>query len=362
MNIAIDVETTKAPNHFPWSKDSALVCLSMAKDDGTLRTWFFNHPCRNKYHPDQTYAESLEEIQNEINASDRIIAHNLKFDYHWMRHMGLDLSSVPLYCTMVVEYNINAHYKQEGISLRELCKKYGIPEKKDKVKIYWDAGADTWEVPAEILRVYCEQDTINALALFSKQVPRILGSNLSKIISLEMETLRCIADMERNGMTVDSEQLSMYNELYTKDLEVIDERLRTCLSIENPDSPDQLSKGLFGYKDTHQPLFDAKKFGVTAASKEGLFSVAVPEILKLKAKTPEQRRILDDLRDRSRLSQLQSTYFRGLQKFVDGGVIHHTINQCITVTGRTSCSRPNLQNQPRGNTGPVKKCFTTRWR
>jgi len=360
-NLAIDVETTKAPNHYPWIEGSALVCLSTAKESGETRTWFFNHPVRDKLHPNQTFRESVDEIQAEIAAHKRIIAHNLKFDLHWLRYLGLDLSRSKLYCTMLGEYLVNAQYKQDGIKLAELSEVYGLPMKKDKVKIYWDAGVDTPDIPHHILQPYCEQDTINALAIYQRQVPRILGNNLETIVAMEMEVLRCANEMEWNGMALDTEKLERYNRVYGEELVELDKTLAQELQIDNPNSGDQLSIALFGFKE-REGLFDAKRFNIEALKKEGYYSTAVPELLKLKGRTPRQKKILDMLKHRSRLEQMRATYFNGLQKHLIGNMIHHTINQCVTITGRTSCSKPNLQNQPRGNTGPVKECFITQWR
>ena len=360
MNIAIDVETTMAPKHYPWIDGASLVCVSIARDDGHTRTWFFDHPERDRYNPNTTFQDLSREIMEELSCAKRVIGHNLKFDFHWLRAIGVDLSTTTLYCTMIGEYIVNAQRKSEGISLSELSQKYGLPMKKDKVKIYWDAGADTWEVPAHILKNYCEQDTANALALFHKQVPRIRSQRQEKLVSLEMEMLKCVADMEFNGMSIDTELLSRYNSVYGEELEQLDEEFKELLSIENPDSPDQLSKALYGFGE-EKGVFNPVKFDISPLKKDGYYSVAMPELAKLKGRTPEQKHILEMLTKRSRLQQLKSTYFEGLAKHVDNGMIHHTINQCITVTGRTSCSRPNLQNQPRGNTGPVKECFVSRY-
>lgn len=53
---------------------------------------------------------------------------------------------------------------------------------------------------------------------------------------------------------------------------------------------------------------------------------------------------------------------KGMLTLVDIlGIIHHSINQCATVTGRFSSSNPNLQNIPKGNKSDVKTVFTSRF-
>ena len=49
---------------------------------------------------------------------------------------------------------------------------------------------------------------------------------------------------------------------------------------------------------------------------------------------------------------------RGVQ---DNGILHAHLNQTITSTGRLSSSDPNMQNQPRAKTFPVKKAFVSRF-
>ena len=43
------------------------------------------------------------------------------------------------------------------------------------------------------------------------------------------------------------------------------------------------------------------------------------------------------------------------------GIIHHNLNSTSTITGRLSCTRPNLQNLPRDGTSKVKQMFASRF-
>lgn len=52
----------------------------------------------------------------------------------------------------------------------------------------------------------------------------------------------------------------------------------------------------------------------------------------------------------------------GMLQFVEpDGIIHHQLNNCATVTGRLSGSKPNMQNIPRDGTSRVKEMFTSRF-
>jgi DNA polymerase I-like protein with 3'-5' exonuclease and polymerase domains len=45
----------------------------------------------------------------------------------------------------------------------------------------------------------------------------------------------------------------------------------------------------------------------------------------------------------------------------DGDIIHHSLNNVQTETGRLSSSKPNMQNLPRGNTSDVREMFISRF-
>ncbi len=55
-------------------------------------------------------------------------------------------------------------------------------------------------------------------------------------------------------------------------------------------------------------------------------------------------------------------HYKGMLTLVGpDGLIHPSINHTSTVTGRFSCSKPNLQNIPRADTSDVKKLFKSRF-
>lgn len=52
----------------------------------------------------------------------------------------------------------------------------------------------------------------------------------------------------------------------------------------------------------------------------------------------------------------------GMLQFVEpNGIIHHQLNNCATITGRLSGSKPNMQNIPRDGTSKVKEMFSSRF-
>jgi DNA polymerase-1 len=384
-NVAFDVECTSLPYIYPWQKESKLVCLSTADDAGLTQTWFFEHDVASK-----TTRQCVEEITEYFSHYDRIIAHNFKFDIQWLNHLGINVESHMLWDTMVAEYLVKGwQVTYEGLKLEDLSQRYGVPAKKDTVKVYWDAGVNTPDIPARILQIYCEQDAVNAMLCFKHQTKQVIDAGLMPLLSLEMEVLKAYADMERNGMQLDLDLIERYSSDYASTLQALDEELMQLLDVTNLDSPAQISAGLFGGvykvdgKETVQRvlkdgtvkeyernckvevkktgLFDARALKIPKVATEGQYSTSVDVLKMLKPKTEKQKRVALVLTERSRIAQLKSTYFDALPKVAIDGKVHPNINQARTKTGRTSCNRPNLQNQPRGTTGPSKLCFITRY-
>ncbi len=385
MQISFDVETTYHSGNLPWQLEARIICLSAARSDGVVKSWVLDHP-----ESTQTPRECIDEIKEFFSTARTLIAHNLKFDLHWLRHIGIAPDGHRLYCTMVAEYTISGQQTKKELALAPLSKAYGIADKIDKVKLYWESGYETDEIPVRILVPYCEQDAINALAIYLQQVPQIKELGMETLVSLEMEALRIFNDMEWNGMLLDGEKLSTYSKEYGERLQEMDEELASLLDVDNPGSSTQLSPALFGGTytiDSTEEVERILKGGRVKRytrkckadrtleglgfkprddwklKKEGLYQTTIDVLKSLTCRNKKQRRVKELLLERSRIAQLKGTYFDGLKDHIqEDGRVHPSINQALTATGRGSCSKPNLQNQPRGNTGPVKECFITRFR
>lgn len=380
MNTVIDVETTRFPNALP--HNGYLVSIHLYNGLESF-SWLFNHPESTK-----SQVEIIKAIQWHINRSKRIIGHNFKFDYKWLTHIGLDLSNVMLYDTLVAEYIIRHQPDLSQLSLNDLCKHYNVPTKLDKVKLYWDSGYETDEIPANVLNPYGEQDCRSTMAVFNKQIPIIKERNIGNLISTEMEVFRYFGEAELAGMLVDTNALEGYKTECEKEVAEIDKRLA---EIVGPDisfsSPVQLSAAIYGgeYKvdgveSTKRILQDGtvkhgtrkcqvkkyhKGLGIkplpNTETKAGGYKTDHPTLIQLKSSTSEGKEFLELYAKRAKANTLNKTFFNGfLEKQVDGR-LYPSLEQCVTKTTRLSCRNPNGQNMPRGNNGPVKKTIITRY-
>lgn len=391
--IGFDVETTKDPRHFPWVEGSYIVSASAVDMKGNKKSWLINHP-----ESTQSQRSCLDEIAETLYNAKRIVAHNIKFDLLWLLHCGICINDLRVYCTQVVEYILRKQQVSRGsLTLAQLSKDYNISDKIDVVKSFWESGYETDEIPASILVPYCEQDTINTLAIYQRQVPKILSSGLLELCTLQCEMSKVLSQVEFNGLYLNKEALESYAGEYGEEIADLDRRLTHIVVSQtgvaedcfNLGSDYDLSAILYGGRikwDGTEAVRKLRKDGTyreytrkcvhevyceglgfkgdssLQTSREGVFKTDMETLKNLKCKEGHQREFIKCIIERSKLSKLKSTYFDGLlAKMMPDNRIHSSMNQCITRTGRLSSSNPNGTNMPRGSTGPVKKNFISRY-
>jgi len=384
--IGLDVETSKKPNHLPWLDDSFLVSIGVAREDGTTQVWVFNHSeVDSSLVPDNV---KLAEIQKEIDNAALVCGHNFKFDLYWLSSVGLVCPDSKVFCTSTAEYILSGQQIKYP-SLDYLSKRYGIPDKIDLVKTYWDSGYETDEIPLSVLNPYLEQDCINTLAIYQRQRGQIRKEGLSKVVRLHCGIVGMLADVETNGMRFDSALAAEYAAEYAEKIADIDSELIGLFGFDiRLNSDDELSAGLYGgvikregtetvereLKGGRIKQYERKCITPTRieglgisplprsqTKKDGYYFVNKNVLAKLKTKDKRQKRVLKLLQERSKLEKQRGTYFVGLPKKSVNGIIHPSFNNTATNTGRFSSSNPNGQNLPKSRTAPVKRLFLPRY-
>lgn len=340
-----------------------------------------------------------------MDSATRIVAHNAKFDLIWLISCGIDISHYRVFCTQVAEYLLRGQKRgpKGSLALETLSKHYGIPEKIDKVKIFWESGYETDEIPASILCPYGEQDCLNALAIYQKQANSIGKQGAQSLFALQFELSKVLAEIEYNGMLVDEGILKHYSKEYGEQLESIDAEIsdicRHYLPKETHDcfnfnSGDHVSALLYGGvlrvegREEYERVLKSGEVKVcsrkakieypirgmgftpvegTELAKAGYYATDLETLKSLKCPSKDHQTLIRNLIERSRIEKLKGTYFDGLlersvKDFEGNSYVHPSLNQTVTVTGRLSSSNPNGQNFPRGGTGPVKEIFITRYK
>lgn len=389
--FGFDVETTKFPNIHPWQPNSQLVMVQLADESGWAKEWVFNH---KENDGSISQRQMIEEIRTHIKRATRLVGHNLKFDLNWLRELGINFDHCKLWCTQLTEYLLRGQKVFKGdLKLGALSKKYLSIDKIDKVKTYWDAGFETTEIPLKVLKPYGRQDVFNALAIYQRQVPLVRNQNLLPLVAVQNECTKSLSEIEYNGMLTNPEVAEKHLEELQEQVAVIDTELKMMVNeVEvNLGSKDHLSAFLFGgvvktpgeewkvktykFHSTYKPykvMVETEISGLgfkpsAETKKEGVYTTDKGTIKYLKATNKKQRRAKTLLQERSVVAKAMQT-LKG--KTPDSGLINKTMpdnrvhgnyNQTVTITGRFSCSDPNLQNQPRGGTSPVKQIFIPRF-
>ena len=184
----------------------------------------------------------------------------------------------------------------------------------------------------------------------------VLGDALAKdgsaelFSAIEMPLLPVLAQMEREGLSVDPSILAAQSAELGAEISAMVDKIHAAAGEDfNLDSPMQLSHVLFdvlglptkGLKKTSRGFYstNAKVLGDLARDHE-----VVAEVLEYRER-----------------AKIRSTYLDALPALVRGdGRIHTTLNQTVAATGRLSSSDPNLQNIPtRSELGHrVRQAFT----
>ncbi len=153
------------------------------------------------------------------------------------------------------------------------------------------------------------------------------NKSLDLFYNLELPLIDTLANMEIEGVPLDTNTLDSYGEIYkAKCKELSEEIYEMAGESFNIASPKQIGEILFN------------KLGLKSNKK---MSTSVEVLNDIKNDHPIVNKILEY----RKYFKLVSTYTDGLKAHIHkDGKIHAKFNQALTTTGRLSSSEPNLQN------------------
>ncbi|MDR2702603.1 MAG: DNA polymerase I [Spirochaetaceae bacterium] len=260
-----------------------------------------------------------------------VAAHNAKYDYKVSRGWGVERWKCRIWDTMVaawvddpqrLNYNLDSlasyYFNYEPIPYDTVVPKGGTFD----------------DVPLETACRYSAEDADLTLRLMRFLGPRLENADSLKLfLELEMPLLPVLAEMEGEGIRIETKTLTNYGVELSEEMNKVQDQAWAMVGHEfNLGSPKQLQEVLF----TERHLTPTKKI------KTG-YSTDVDVLEELARRDPVPALIL---RHRT-LSKLKSTYIDGLVNLGDkNGRIHTSFIQTGTATGRLSSREPNLQNIP----------------
>jgi DNA polymerase-1 len=274
-----------------------------------------------------------------------IVAHNAKYDYKVSRGWGIPRWQCKIWDTMVAAWVIDPERNSYSLDSLVIFFFGANPVAYNDIV---PKGAAFDAVPLDTACRYSAED-----ADFCLRVKHHLEGKLKEtealdlFENLEMPLLPILAEMEGEGIKIESRVLKDYGVELSKELENIQAKTYKIVGHEfNLSSTQQLQKVLF----EERRLTPGKK------NKTGYSTdVAVLEELAREDEVPALI-----LRHRT-LSKLKSTYVDTLADQADSGErLHTNFVQTGTATGRLSSREPNLQNIPiRDEEGRrIRKAFT----
>ena len=336
--VSIDTETTSTD-----AISAELVGLSFSVEE--KKAFYVPVPAN--------YEEALKIVQifKPLYESDKImkIGQNIKYDYEVLTRYGVTLKG-KMFDTMIAHYLIqpelhhNMDYMAETllgyqtIHIEEL-----LGPKGKKQKSMRDLS------PTDIYE-YAAEDADITLRLKNVLEPRLKELGVEELFwNIEMPLVRVLADMELNGVCLDTEALQDTSKIFTERMKQYEQEIYKKAGEEfNISSPKQVGDILFGKLQ----IMDKPK-----KTKTGQYVTSEEVLQSLESKSPIVRNILNY----RGMKKLLSTYIDALPKLINPrtGHIHTSFNQALTATGRLSSSDPNLQNIPvRTDDGKeIRKCF-----
>ncbi|MFA5022883.1 MAG: DNA polymerase [Candidatus Paceibacterota bacterium] len=169
---------------------------------------------------------------------------------------------------------------------------------------------------------------------------------------IELPLIPILEQAQTRGIKVDKKLLKELSKDYHAKLAELEKKIYKLAGSEfNINSPKQLGEILFTKLN-----LAVKGLKKTAG---GAQSTRESELVKLKEAHP----IIEEILSYRELQKLLSTYIDNIPELLDGDdILHATLNQAGTTTGRMSSSNPNVQNIPtRGEQGAViRNAFVAR--
>ena len=299
----------------------------------------------------QNEAQAMVNIFKPLYENEDIVkvGQNIKYDYMVLRRYGIDLQG-SMFDTMLAHYIVQPELRHNMDYMAETLLNYKtihidelIGQKGKNQKSMRDLS------PAEICD-YAAEDadiTLQLKNVLEPQLKEVGGERL--FYDIEMPLIKVLADMELNGVCLDTESLTETRRVFTERMQAYERHAYELAGEEfNISSPKQVGDILF---EKMKIVDKAKK------TKTGQYVTSEEVLMQLKDRAP----IVEDILNYRGMKKLLSTYVEALPKLINPrtGHIHTSFNQAVTATGRLSSSDPNLQNIPvRDDDGKeIRKCF-----
>lgn len=277
------------------------------------------------------------------------VGQNIKYDYVVLRNYGVDIQG-KMFDTMLAHYLIQPELRHNMDYMAETLLHYQTMHIEELIGPKGKGQKNMRDLSPEEIYEYAAEDADITLQLKNVLEPQLKEVGAESLFwDIEMPLVKVLADMELNGVLLDTESLNEIERTFTERMQQYERHAFELAGEEfNISSPKQVGEILFG----KMKIVDKPK-----KTKTGQFVTSEEVLLQLKDKAP----IVEDILNYRGMKKLLGTYVEALPKLINPrtGHIHTSFNQAVTSTGRLSSSDPNLQNIPvRDDDGKeIRKCF-----
>ena len=337
-NLSLDTETTSTN-----AIEAELVGLSFAVTEN--EAYYVAIPANRQ--------EALEyvDIFKPLYEDPEIlkIGQNIKYDYMVLRNYGVDLQG-RMFDTMLAHYVIQPELQHNMDYMAETLLNYQTVHIEELIGPKGKSQKNMRDLSPQEVYEYAAEDADITLRLKNVLEPRLKEVGAERLFwDIEMPLVKVLADMELNGVRLDTQQLKLTQQTFTERMNAYERHAyEEAGETFNIASPKQVGDILFG----KMQLLEKPK-----RTKTGQYVTSEEVLQQLRGKAP----IVDDILNYRGMKKLLGTYVEALPKLINKrtGHIHTSFNQAITATGRLSSSDPNLQNIPvRDDDGKeIRKCF-----
>ena len=336
--LSVDTETTSTS-----AIDAELVGLSFAVKE--FEAFYVPIPANREE------ALKIVNIFKPLYESPKIlkVGQNLKYDLEVLRNYNVQLQA-PMWDTMIAHYLIQPELRHNMDFMAEVYLNYQTIHIDELIGPKGKNQRSMRDLKPEEVYEYAAEDADVTLRLKNKLEAELKRFECEDLFyNIEMPLMPVLAEMEMNGVCLDTDSLQETSIIMTKRMNEIEQRIYELAGQPfNIASPKQVGEVLF---DKLKIVEKAKK------TKTGQYVTSEEVLQQLKGK----HEIVADILEHRGLKKLIGTYIEALPKLINPRTkhIHTSFNQTITATGRLSSSDPNLQNIPiRGEDGKeIRKAF-----
>jgi DNA polymerase I-like protein with 3'-5' exonuclease and polymerase domains len=331
--IVLDFETTNEEKGSALNENNTIVLACWAHGQAgklTKRRYKFG----NEY--------EMQQLLDDIEEIDFIVAQNAKFELQWLDRCGYDVGSRPVYDTQLAEWVIGGnrwvHYE---LGLDKICTRRNIKNKSRIISLLLKGGISPLDMPRSLLKRYCVGDVLATHAVMQDQLKEMEGTRLLPIVYTRCLTTLPLSEIEKSGVCLDPERVEKtYEQVHREYVDTtnqLDDMSGGINMNSGPQKAEYIYKTL-GFKElvdpyTKEPMRTPGGMPVTKAE----------IITRLVAHTEEQRKF-------KKLKLIQGKLYGALTKTLDffvgvcrekDGQFYGSIQQGTTRTHRlSSVGRP----------------------